>query len=144
MPPTSGPDEDDPIAEDRSVTTQRDLDRLTRAWGPQGAPPESAWVGSEAVRVRQTPEAVLVDVRAAGFAREQIDVEVDDGVLWVTAEQRLNGVDVTPELRAGRIPRVEQAIRLPAPVEAASLQVRLADGVLHVELARRPPGDGET
>jgi len=144
MPPAPAPDENDPVPEDRSTTAQRDLDRLTRAWGPQGAPPESAWVSSEAIRVRQTPDAVLVAVRLRGFAREQIDVEVNKGVLWVTAEQRLNGFDVTPELLAGRIPRIEQAIRLPAPVEPESLQVHLADGVLRIELARRRSGDGET
>lgn len=135
--------------------TSLGLDAFVRqVFAPETArPQQSAPYG---VDVYEDAEHLHLDAELPGFTREQIDVTIDDGVLTITAERPVptlkadvpavpNGEtpsdspQPTWHVRERRAARVTRSFALPKTIDRTTgVDAKLADGVLHLTLSKRP------
>jgi HSP20 family protein len=95
--------------------------------------------GFPAMNVGGTPTGVEIYAFAPGVDPATLDVQIEKGVLTVAGERK---PEVIPEKAtvhiderfAGRFRRV---VSLPEDVDAANVQARYRDGVLHISIARK-------
>jgi len=91
-----------------------------------------------AVDIRETEDALSMHVELPGIAKEDITLEVKDGVLTVSGERRYEK-DVDEE----NVHRIERAygrftrsFSLPRNVNAEAVEASMEKGVLHVRLPK--------
>lgn len=104
-------------------------------------PREFVDVSMMAVDVQETDDKVVVKAEMPGIKAEDIEVDVRDTTLYLrgeTKEEREES-EGTWHRRERRIGRVERAVTLPAPVDSASADAVISDGVLTVTLPKREP-----
>ncbi len=101
---------------------------------------------SPAVDVYDHHDRIVFEAELPGIAREEVEVEVEHGVLILRGERR-----VDPGLRSRDFHRMERAyggfrrtFRLPRDVDAARIQAELSGGILTVTLPRRVGEDTAT
>ncbi|MFW6154261.1 MAG: Hsp20/alpha crystallin family protein [Planctomycetota bacterium] len=92
------------------------------------------------VDIREEGNTLYVDAELPGFKPEEVDVNIDNGMLHITAERRAEETKGKSHLNERRYSRVERSFSLPAPVEESKVQAKLSDGVLRLEL----PETGES
>jgi HSP20 family protein len=97
--------------------------------------------GMLAVDVSEDAGNLVVRANLPGFTKDQIDIEVHDGVLSITA--RRNEETATPEgerfyRRERRVQSVARQIALPFEVLDEQARAELADGVLTLRLPKSP------
>ena len=92
-----------------------------------------------AVDVREDKEAYHIEAELPGFKPEHVDVNVDNGVLTVTAERRFEKRD--EEKGYQRIERrygtFRRSFTLPDSVNAEQIDATLQEGVLTVRIPKR-------
>ncbi len=108
----------------------------TPAWF--ALPEEGGQAYIPGVDVRETQDAYVVEAAVPGFARENLAVEVKEGVLTLTgtyeAKEEKEGEGYhRSEIRTGNFTR---RVRLPGEVEAEGHEAKLKDGVLAVTLKK--------
>jgi HSP20 family protein len=109
------------------------LFRLYRNWElPSDA--EGELTGAYPVDIREEDGKLVVDAEMPGFRREEVDVNIDKGVLTITAERKPAEVKGTRHLTERCYTRVERSFTLPDPVDESKVNAKLDDGVLHLEL----------
>lgn len=94
--------------------------------------------------VAETSDAVEVTMDLPGFRTDEIQVDVGENYLTVTAEHRQSTVDETDPGRKyhrseRRASKVSRSLWLPCPVEEERVEAQLADGVLTVRLPKIAP-----
>lgn len=92
------------------------------------------------VDVFESEDTLTLVMDLPGYAKEQVDVTIDNDVLTIIAErpEASAGDDKTVwHLRERRAGRVERAFRLPNTIDAGSIDAKLADGILSVSLKKR-------
>lgn len=105
---------------------------------PFFADPHSANTGNLALDISEDEKTVIVRASLPGFARENIDVEIHDGVLTIKAER----TDETEEKgenyfqRERRIGAVARSISLPSVVDDTQTAAELKDGVLTLRIPK--------
>jgi HSP20 family protein len=109
----------------------------------------TAWGGTRTVAclcppvdVTTEPDRYRVEMDLPGVSAEEVDVTARAGVLHIEGQRQRHGRgphtrSLLVELRYGRFAR---SLRLPADADATGLQATFADGVLSVEIPRRPTG----
>lgn len=125
--------------------------------------PEAPAATAYGVDVYEDAEHLYIDAELPGFSREQLDVTIDDGVLTITAErnaptptvalpapsndgtQKSEGSTNEQQpsspiwhVRERRAARMRRSFSLPKTVDGSAVEAKLADGVLHLTLAKRP------
>ena len=130
-----------PAALGRIVTFPRDIDELfenmMEAWRGSGSPGDET--AAYPCDIREEDGQICVDAELPGFAKDEVKVTLDKGVLSIAAEHKEeqqkkdNGRNYLQERRYRRIQR---AFSLPAPVNESSVQANLKDGVLHLTLQK--------
>lgn len=127
-------------------------DFVRSVFGPEQVPSTSYGVD-----VYEDAEHLYLDAEVPGFGRDQIDVTIDNGVLTIIAERstpaptlNTNATDGTPQeaaeaqqptwhLRERRASQIRRSFQLPKTVDGSvGVDAKLADGVLHLKLAKRP------
>jgi len=109
-----------------------------RFFGDDGAYSGRAWAGVP-VAMWEDNDHIYIDAELPGFAEEDLDVTVHNGMLFIRGERR-------PEegrryLYDGRsYGRFERAITLPEAISTDDVQARLTDGVLSITLPKSPEG----
>ncbi|MCS6970175.1 MAG: Hsp20/alpha crystallin family protein [Planctomycetota bacterium] len=105
------------------------LDRLLdRTWSTAGSSP--------GINVYANDEAAVVTTELPGVRPDQVQVQLLDDVLTITAERAAEAtagellVNERPELRFSR------SVALPFAVDANQVEARLKDGILTVALRR--------
>lgn len=89
--------------------------------------------------IREDNGRILVDAELPGFARNEVKVTLEKGVLNITAEhkeeqqKKENGKSLLQERRYRRIQR---SFTLPAAVNESKVDANLKDGVLHLSLEK--------
>ena len=87
----------------------------------------------------ETPEAIEVRVDLPGFAPESIGVQLENGVLTLTAERKESvkegAVYYLTERRFGTF---ERSFKVSQHVDPEKVAARYTDGVLSVTLPKRP------
>lgn len=117
----------------RLLNLQDELDRLFCApWNDQ----TRTW--SPAVDVREDKNGFTVRAELPGMKREDIDVSLHDGALFITGERKAEpqeeGVEIhRQESFCGKFQRV---LTLPAPVAVDKVKANYKDGVLTITLPK--------
>jgi HSP20 family protein len=113
--------------------------RLSDIFGdvaPSTAQNAEQWM--PAVDIRETEDALQMQVELPGIDKKDISIEVKDGVLTISGERRYEK-DVNEE----NVHRIERAygkftrsFSLPRNVNADAVEASMKDGVLHVRLPK--------
>ncbi|MGB0767755.1 MAG: Hsp20/alpha crystallin family protein [Phycisphaeraceae bacterium] len=90
------------------------------------------------VDIHEDTDGLTVSAELPGFAKEQVDVSVDNGLLTISAhreaEQRDEG---TTHLHERRYTRVRRQFSLPTSIDPSNVDATLADGVLTLRLQKK-------
>lgn len=93
--------------------------------------------------VSETPEAYLIKAEVPGVPKDQIEVNVHDNDVSISAEftqeKDANGSVLLSERTYGKASR---AIRLPQEVDASSSSAKHVDGVLYLTLPKKAATPG--
>ena len=91
--------------------------------------------------VEENNESYLVRADLPGVAKDQIQVEIDEDVVKITAEYKPR--EAPADVKALRVERASgtatRAIRLPSAVDATKAEARHVDGVLQLTLPKLAP-----
>lgn len=84
---------------------------------------------------------VIIRASLPGFARENVDVELHDGVLTIKAQHSEEKQETTERFyrRERRFGSVSRRLALPGVVNEGETSAELRDGVLTVRVARAKP-----
>jgi HSP20 family protein len=95
---------------------------------------------SLALDISETPEALLVRASVPGFSRDQVSLEIDDGVLTITAARAQENEETTEryQRRERHTGTLARAVRLPAEVDQGQITAELKEGVLTLRLPKTP------
>jgi HSP20 family protein len=90
--------------------------------------------GGPAMNVYEEDDALVVEAHVSGFKPDELDVNVEQGVLTISGQTRAEQERkernyLVRELRAGRFSR---SLRLPATYDADACTARVEDGVLRL------------
>jgi HSP20 family protein len=92
-----------------------------------------------AIDVKETDDAITVDAEMPGLKQEEIKVNVEEGVLSISAERKQDKDEKTKNVH--RIERyygqMERRLALPASVDEGKVEAVYKDGVLRVTLAKK-------
>lgn len=83
-------------------------------------------------------ERVYLEVELSGVAKEDVDLTVHNGTLRISGERKLPEGDRNYWVNDRVYGRFDRAISLPEDVDSDSIDAHLVDGVLHIELAKKP------
>ena len=113
-----------------------EIDRFFNAVAGSPAAPAAFAPSAE---LFETPETIEVRVDLPGFAQETIGVQLENGVLTLTAERK----DVAQEgavyyLAERRFGTFERSFKVSPHVDPEKVVARYVDGVLAVTLPKRP------
>ena len=132
-----------PAATTTPAALGRDLDHLFNEWLSRlgaGEPTTGDGTATYPVDIREDDGRVLVDAELPGFDKDEVDVNLEQGILNITAEhkeekqrQKEKG---QPYLNERRYRRVERSFTLPAAVDESNVEAKLDNGVLHLELQK--------
>lgn len=105
--------------------------------GREEAPGSALW--SPSVDIYETDEAVVMKAEIPGVAKDQVSVEVKDGLLTLRGERKFE-----KEVKEENYHRVERSygsfqrsFTLPTSVDQEKIGASLVDGVLEVRLPKR-------
>ena len=92
-----------------------------------------------AIDVKETDEAITVDAEMPGLKQEEIQVNVEEGILTLSAERKQEKDEKAKNVhrRERYYGRMERRLMLPASVEEAKVEAIYKDGVLHVTLPKK-------
>jgi HSP20 family protein len=112
-------------------------DTLSRTRGREEGLAAGMW--TPAVDIYETGESVVVKAELPGLTKEQVGIEVKDGILTLKGERK-----VEREVKEENYHRVERAygtfqrsFSLPASVDQEKIGATLKDGVLEVTLPKK-------
>jgi HSP20 family protein len=116
----------------RDMQQRIDLTPSIRGLGRDGFP---------AINVGGTPQSVELYAFAPGVDPASLDVQVEKGVLTIAGERKPD----TPQPDAKAIPHIEErfagrfrrVVSLPDDVDAAAIEARYRNGVLHISIPRQ-------
>jgi len=110
------------------LPTRREEDEtlLSGAWMPP-------------VDIVETKDKIALNIELPGFRENQVDLTIEDGVLTVKGERKLE--KRSNEENYHRIERAYgsfvRSFTLPTAVEQNQISANFADGILHVEMPKR-------
>lgn len=115
---------------------RRDFDRLLERYGANEI--TAGWV--PAVDVRESGEALHVEIELPGMGPEDVDLRVENGVLTVSGEKK-SEVEEGKEgsgyhLIERRYGRFERSFTLPRTVDSEKVDARFSNGVLSIALPK--------
>lgn len=94
--------------------------------------------------ISETPTHTILRASLPGFAREHVNVEVEDRVLTITAtrESSSESTDETIIRRERYSGTVTRTLALPETLDPESIDAQLRDGVLTLRLTKITPEKG--
>ncbi|MFT3788742.1 MAG: Hsp20/alpha crystallin family protein [Tepidisphaeraceae bacterium] len=120
----------------------RDVDTLMRTFFGRGD--STTGYAPYAVDVWEDVDHLHVEAELPGFAKENVDVTIDNNVLTITAERTEqtppdaeNGKRNDYLLRERRYNRFQRSFTLPNTIDSGSVEAKLDNGVLHLTLNKR-------
>ena len=130
-----------PVAR-RGRSPWMEMDRLAREFDGLFNGTTDLW--NPPVDVEETPEQLMVRAELPGMNRENIDLELEDGVLTISGEKKEprreeNAEVLLYERRWGTFTR---RFTLPRAVDAAGISAEYADGVLTVRIPKAEEARG--
>ena len=125
-------------------TAQREFDGMlgrffgNRLFGDGGG----EYLAPYGVDVREDKDHIYVEAELPGFKKDEVDINIENQMLTITAEHKDSTVQRGEEkrewlLRERRYSRFQRAFTLPPTVDPQSVQAKLNDGVLTLTLNKR-------
>lgn len=126
----------DPFGE--MVRMQRDMDRIFTRMGEGGRTETASMAWMPRINVRQSGDDIAMNVELAGIKPEDIDIEVEDGVLTVRGERKAEAEreDEGWLLRESSFGSFERSMVLPEGTDPASIRADFHDGMLEVHVPK--------
>lgn len=98
----------------------------------------AARYGYSPLSMWQDEQHVYVHVDVPGMAHEELDVQFDDGKLWIRGERKWTKKDASFDYNERRFGRFERAVLLSDMIDPSSIDATLEDGVLCITLMKKP------
>jgi len=118
------------------------IDRLFEDFFTEGSPMAPFRTNGKllpAIDVKETDDSITVDAEMPGLKQEEIHVNVEDGVLTISAERKHEKDEKTKNVH--RLERyygqMERKLALPSSVEDVKVEAVYKDGLLHVTLPKK-------
>ncbi len=93
------------------------------------------------VDIREDKDAFYVDAEMPGYAKDEIEITLENGVLQISAQRQRESDDnengQSHHIRERRYTRVARRFALPTTVDEQKVDAKLADGVLRLTIAKR-------
>ncbi len=93
------------------------------------------------VDIRETADSLIVEAELPGFARNEIDLTLENSVLTISAvhkqEKTGNAEQGEYHLNERRFRRLQRSFRLPSTVDEGAVDAKLKDGILTLKLNKR-------
>lgn len=116
----------------RGVQQRIDMTPSIRGLGRDGFP---------AINVGGTPQSVELYAFAPGVDPASLDVQVEKGVLTIAGERKPDtpqpDAKATPHIEERFAGRFRRVVNLPDDVDAAAIEARYRNGVLHISIPRQ-------
>ena len=95
---------------------------------------------SLALDISEAADSLIVRASVPGFSRENVSLEIDDGVLTITAVRAQESEETIEQYhrRERHTGTLTRAVRLPAEVDQGQITAELKDGVLTLRLPKTP------
>ncbi len=94
-----------------------------------------ASIGSYPVDVDEDDESITIEAEMPGFKRDEIEVNVENGVLTIKGErQAKEGNGRKRHMSERRYTRVQRSFSLPRSVDGSDVDATMSDGILTVRL----------
>lgn len=93
-----------------------------------------------AVNVVETPQGFRIELAAPGLTKEDFQVKVEADLLTISAQKETESTENGAQYRRREFgyATFQRAFRLPDTVAADSVKAAFANGILHVELSKKP------
>lgn len=117
----------------------REFGRMARRLFSEDAPSTSA-TAAYPVDVREDQDHLYVDAEMPGFTKDQIDVTLENNVLSIVAERKMEAPTEesgTTHLRERVYSRLARSFTVPNTVDENKVDAHLENGVLHLTLHKR-------
>lgn len=113
----------------------RDIDRTLN--GRVGIDPDDL-TAKYPVDIHEDGDGLTIAAELPGFAKDQVDISIDNGVLTIAAQRDPTKQDTgTTHLRERRFTRVHRQFTLPTTIAPTDVDAKLADGVLTLGLKKK-------
>ncbi len=120
---------------DRPLTLLNEIDRiLGRSWENTG---EYTGTGAYPVDIREDQDAVYVEAELPGFRKDQIEVNLEKGILRIVAQRDDKEKSGAVHLSERRFTQIARAFTLPTDVDETNVEAKLTEGVLFLKLHKR-------
>jgi len=117
---------------------RRFLDRPVGSGAVSGDEPASAGAWAPALDVEETGDAFVLHLELAGITPDEVDVNIEDGVLTVTGERRFYEEKEADGFKRieRRFGRFHRAVRLPGRVDVENVGAAYRDGILTINVPK--------
>lgn len=90
------------------------------------------------VDIYEDEDSLTVEAELPGFAKDEIDINIEQGVLSIHAERKqAERKEGTTHVNERRYLRVARKFTLPSSVDPTNVDAKLADGILTLKLSKR-------
>ena len=86
------------------------------------------------VDIREEDGHLIVDAEMPGFKSDEINISVTNDMLSIEAERSSEPPKGRPHLHERQFTRVQRSFRLPSAIDPESVEAKLEDGVLHIDM----------
>lgn len=119
---------------------QREMDQLFGKIFLPLSEAEAAFTNAFAAPVSlwEANDKIHVAVELPGVKREDVDITLENHVLRIAAERKAPEAEIHYRHQERRYGKVQRVISLPETVDPESIAAELKDGVLTLEIAKRP------
>jgi len=94
-------------------------------------------LGNYPVDVEEDEESIIIDAELPGFTKDEINVNVENGVLTIQGERLAkDSSGKNKHLNERRFTRVLRSFSLPSSVDGSDVDARLDHGVLQIRLKK--------
>lgn len=95
---------------------------------------ETALLGNYPVDIREDDNKLYLDAEMPGFEKDDISVNLQDGILQISAERKPEEKEGATHLRERRYTRFYREFRLPTEVDESNVEAKFRNGVLYLEM----------
>lgn len=117
---------------------QNEIDQVfNRVWASTEDGGRWTTSASYPVDITEEDDHITVEAELPGFKRDEISVTMEQGVLTIDAERKVEEKKGHPQLNERRWTRVTRSFRLGQAVDEGKVDAKLEDGVLTLTLPKR-------
>lgn len=113
----------------------RDFDRMLGRWFSNGDTEEPT--ASYPVDINEDEDHLYVEAELPGFKRDEINVTLENGVLTIIGERKIEPREGQTHLNERRFTRVSRSFSLPNTVDENKVDAKLEEGVLKLTLNKK-------